>query len=272
MKRISEYRREARTALQGKWGIAVGTFTIYIAIILLFNFLGGGLRHTFNLFDAINYLIVGALVLGLTRFFLNLVRDQGPRVKQLFFYFTSLRRYAKSILFIFIYLLFIFLWTLLLIIPGIIKAYSYAMTAFILNDEPELSVFEAITKSRQMMDGYKWKLFLLKFSFIGWVILGLIPLGLGLLWVIPYMQTAFSRFYLHVKEQLAVHDGLHKRVNLAEVKTETKPAPNIENITVEPTVEPEAKADLAPTETEPVVEPKTKTKRKRKKADLGEEK
>ena len=100
------------------------------------------------------------------------------------------------------------LWTLLLIIPGIIKAFAYAMTPYILDEQPELSTTEAIHRSRLMMKGHKFDLFWLILSFIGWSILAVFTLGIGFLWLCPYVQTAMASFYEEVKAEYAVNGGL----------------------------------------------------------------
>lgn len=95
--------------------------------------------------------------------------------------------------------IFIFLWSLLLIVPGIIKAYSYAMTPYILVDRPELSVRDAIRLSGRMMSGRKLDLFCLHISFIGWMLLCILTLGIGILFLSPYMMTAQAAFYQDVR-------------------------------------------------------------------------
>lgn len=95
----------------------------------------------------------------------------------------------------------VFLWSLLFIIPGIIKAFAYALTPFLLVDCPELSALQCIKLSNQMMKGHKFDLFYLYLSFIGWILLSLLTLGIGLLWLVPYMQTSTASFYLDVKAQ-----------------------------------------------------------------------
>ena len=99
-----------------------------------------------------------------------------------------------------------FLWMLLLVIPGIIKSYSYAMTDFILKDEPLLANNAAIEKSMAMMDGNKMKLFLLDLSFIGWAILCLFTFGIGFLFLQPYVQSAHAAFYEDLKAQTVVEE------------------------------------------------------------------
>ena len=100
------------------------------------------------------------------------------------------------------------LWSLLLIIPGIIKAFSYAMTPYILEENPELSASEAIHRSRMMMRGHKFDLFWLYLSFIGWGILCIFTFGIGYLWLAPYVETAQAAFYEEVKADYAISGGL----------------------------------------------------------------
>lgn len=97
--------------------------------------------------------------------------------------------------------IYIFLWMLLLIIPGIVKSFSYSMTAYILKDEPNLGYNKAIEKSMAMMDGHKWELFCLWLSFIDWIIPSILTCGIASLWMAPYMYTASAEFYLDVKEE-----------------------------------------------------------------------
>ena len=108
----------------------------------------------------------------------------------------------------FLMFFFFFLWSLLFIIPGIIKLFSYAMTPYILEEHPELSANDAIDRSRAMMKGHKFDLFWLLLSFIGWFILTLLTLGIGGLWLQPYMQTSVAGFYEDVKADYEANGGL----------------------------------------------------------------
>ena len=94
---------------------------------------------------------------------------------------------------------YIFLWTLLLIVPGIVMSYAYEMAYFIRLDHPEWDAADCIRASKQMMKGYKWKLFVLDLSFIGWILLSIISLGIGSLWVIPWIQVSHAHFYEELK-------------------------------------------------------------------------
>jgi uncharacterized membrane protein len=117
-----------------------------------------------------------------------------------FMAFKDYGRYLGTSLLMVVY---IFLWMLLLIIPGIIKGYSYAMTPYIMDEHPELSADECIEASKKMMAGYKWKLFLLDLGFIGWLILCVLTLGILTLWVQPWMECSHVKFYDELKARQA---------------------------------------------------------------------
>ena len=115
--------------------------------------------------------------------------------------YSDVARFLQSI--------YIILWSLLFIIPGIVASYSYAMTEYILAEDPELTATEAISRSKQMMYGNHWRLFCLEFSFIGWSILCSFTLGIGNLWLTPYKQAAIAAFYREVS-------GTEHRMNRME--------------------------------------------------------
>lgn len=104
--------------------------------------------------------------------------------------------------------LFLILWTLLLIIPGIIKSYSYMLVPYIIKDEPNLSATEVITRSKELMNGNKSRAFLLDLSFLGWAILGLVTLGLGnIFWTTPYYENTKAALYLELTGQSGLRAG-----------------------------------------------------------------
>lgn len=145
---------------------------------------------------AVAYFILGSIIgVGYARFNLHMVDREPLSFEALFAYFPYWRTTAAARLLQNIYIL---LWTLLLIIPGIIAAYSYAMTEFILAEQPDLTASEAIARSKKMMEGNRWRLFCLQFSFIGWRILCAFTLGIGNLWLNPYIQTATAAFYREI--------------------------------------------------------------------------
>ena len=105
-------------------------------------------------------------------------------------------QYGHTFLTLFLRDLFLFLWSLLLFIPGIVKAYSYMLVPYLLKDEPNLSATETITRSKELMNGHKWDAFMMDLSFIGWFLLGLITLNLvNIFWTNPYHESARAKFY-----------------------------------------------------------------------------
>ena len=96
--------------------------------------------------------------------------------------------------------LFVFLWSLLFVIPGVIKSYAYAMTFFIINDNPDISPMDALHESERLMDGHKMELFMLDLSFIFWHLLVIVTFGIASLWVAPYVHASHAAFYEELKK------------------------------------------------------------------------
>tara|TARA_B110000027_G_scaffold64896_1_gene69557 strand:- start:403 stop:984 length:582 start_codon:yes stop_codon:yes gene_type:complete len=182
----------ARKSLKEKWGLAVGTFVVYMLII-------GAIQATTEFFPLAGLLLLaisGPMALGIAIFSINISRNQDARLEQIFQGFNN---FSTSLGAYLLMLLFIFLWTLLLIIPGIIAVLSYSMTFYILADDNSIGAMEAINKSKKMMNGYKWKYFCLGLRFIGWSLLCILTLGIGFLWLLPYMQVSMVKFYDDIK-------------------------------------------------------------------------
>ena len=160
-------------------------------------------RITFSLnFDSLMnlcwFIIGGTIQLGYCNFLLKRQRGEETQVGDLF---TEFNRFGDGFAQHFLCQLYIFLWSLLLIIPGIIKSFSYAMTPYIMAENPGMKATDAITRSRAMMDGYKADLFMLRLTFIGWDLLAVLTLNIGHLWLNPYKQAAETAFYQEVKAQ-----------------------------------------------------------------------
>jgi len=196
IKCAKEMRAAAAAALKGKWGEAVLTTVVLVAIVMigsfLFSFCG-----PLSILASIGGVIIEA---GFMVALLGMLRTGNPIKTDCIFSFFKESRLWVTMLLVFLYT---FLWTLLLIIPGIIKGLAYALTPFILNDNPEIENNAAIELSMKMMDGHKWDLFCLQLSFIGWTILCYFTLGIGFLWLVPYMDTSHAAFYEDVKLEYA---------------------------------------------------------------------
>lgn len=145
---------------------------------------------------AVLYFVLGSIVeVGYAKFNLELLDGKEARIEDLFVYFHKWQTTATVRL---LQSLYVFLWSLLFLIPGIIASYSYAMTGYILAEHPELTASEAIEWSKEMMSGNRFRLFCLQLSFIGWSILCVFTLGIGNLWLRPYKQAATAAFYREI--------------------------------------------------------------------------
>jgi uncharacterized membrane protein len=195
-------RATARKSLAGKWSTsAVVSFLTLTAVVMGMGsmFFSGPIA----LFCTLAGIFITPIMLyGLFVVFLRNIRGEQMSIKGLFVGFL---RYGNVLSTMLLMHLYIILWSLAGIIPGIIKAYSYALTPYILHDHPEMGGNEAIRKSAEMMKGYKRQLFLMDLSFAGWGLLCILSLGIGFLWLIPYMQSARSAFYEEVRSPVYVY-------------------------------------------------------------------
>lgn len=197
-----ELMRRARESLRGRWLVAVGA-------TLLFELIMGGSQAFFPrvedlrlavLFALINLLVVltiaGPLFLGWYRFFLGIVRRETPELGRLFDGFKTFGRTFAAYALMGLY---VSLWSLLLVVPGIVAALAYSQTFFILSDHPNLTAAEAIDRSKHMMNGFKWKKLCLGFRFVGWILLSAVTCFIGLLWIYPYMMASYAHFYEDIR-------------------------------------------------------------------------
>ncbi|MFJ7753574.1 DUF975 family protein [Peribacillus muralis] len=207
--RISELKKKGLESLKGKWGKAVSLMLLLFLINVILPYIvevigsGGfvqwldqkGTPLWSDIFGTVLSIVLIPLTIATTWFYLDLVRKGNPEITEVFAIYkdgkTSLKLIGGSIL----QAIFIFLWSLLLIIPGIIKSIAYSQLFFLLRDHPQYTIMEAITESRKRMNGLKWKYFLMNLSFIGWGFLCLFTVGIGLLWLIPYIGTTLAAFY-----------------------------------------------------------------------------
>lgn len=149
----------------------------------------------------LDLILGGPMGLGIVTYFLNLFRTDNSKIEDVFSGFSS---FKKTFVLNLLINIFTALWSLLLVVPGIIAAIKYSMSFYIMHDNLELSAAEALDESKRMMDGEKMRLFKLWLSFLGWFILGIISLGIGFIWITPYYQAAVTAFYedLKVKNEI----------------------------------------------------------------------
>ena len=187
--RAKEFRQRAWAALSGKWGTAVLASLVYVL-------LAGAINAIPGIGSVASLVLTGPLYLGLVITMSKILNDEPAEVANVF---DGFKNFLNSFVLYVVNTLFVLLWSLLFIIPGIIKSYSYAMSYYILKDNPNMSGDEARKASIEMMKGHKWELFCLEFSYIGWMLLSILTLGILTLWVNPYMEVAKVAFYENLK-------------------------------------------------------------------------
>lgn len=224
----SDYRERARASLKGKWGMAV--LVCFLGILLGGISVGSPVSINYDYNKGVNFdvfgikmdpgylsagvlgllsmvigvmgiyalakfLIGGAVELGICAYFSKQALGEQAGIEEEFAYF---KYFGKALGLRVVTSVFIFLWSLLLVVPGIIAAYRYSMATYLMAEHPEMGIMEAIEASKQMMDGNKWSLFCLEISFIGWAILAALTFGIGELFLNPYIQMATAHFYLNL--------------------------------------------------------------------------
>ncbi|MBR4878248.1 MAG: DUF975 family protein [Clostridia bacterium] len=239
MRVSSDFRRIARNALRNKWLMAIivciivsflggvnsegleikftleahhPVFAIYYGDNTLYStkygflpagigIIAGGIAIMAIIYGIFKFVLGSIAKVGYARFNMELVNDGSPRYENLLVYFPH---WKSAVCTEFLKTVKIFLWSLLFVIPGIIAKYKYALTDYILAETPDIKASEAIEISTTLMQGNKWRLFCLEFSFIGWDILSAFTLGIGNIFLTPYKEAAKAAFYMDiVKPSLA---------------------------------------------------------------------
>lgn len=173
---------KSREQLAGKWSEPVLAYLVYLAITSV-----GG---------PIGFIIGGPMSLGSSVFSLNFIRGKKAEVAQIL---DGFKNFAESLIAYLLVALFTSLWALLFIIPGIVVAISYSQTFFLMADDKALRATEAMKKSQELMKGKKWKFFCLGFRFLGWVVLAALTIGIGFIWLTPYVNITLANFYEDIK-------------------------------------------------------------------------
>ena len=223
----SEFRRIARDKLRGHWGRSV-LVTFIVSLICgmsgIYNLIRDLGHMDYDLLFSGNYsdflagytsvetagsvfgtlmslalsiaviLFSGALALGHCKYYIDLVAEN--RQDEVSVIFSRFDIFLKAMGLNLFMALFIWLWSLLFIVPGIIATYRYRLAPYLMAENPGLGIREAVNMSKELMAGHKWRLFCLELSFIGWGILCLFTCGIGDLWLKPYLSAANAAFYV----------------------------------------------------------------------------
>lgn len=145
------------------------------------------------------FILIGVVYVAQSYYLLAFTRNQIKPEKLEYLFKNIDKGFVNALVAGLLRTIFVFLWALLFIIPGIIKALAYSQVYHLLADNPDLEPMEALKKSEAMMDGHKSRLFGLYLSFIGWYILCILTFGIGFIFLSPYIQTSVTHFYLDLK-------------------------------------------------------------------------
>lgn len=225
-----DFRKVARDSLRGRWAMAVitGLVAMILGAVIFQNYSGeitsrinewsdgrwtvsfswlpwifrsvielwlAFIGLIFGILTIVRFVIGGATTLGYAAFNLDLVDGVDTSASVVF---TQYYRLGAGFCMQLLRGIYVFLWTLLFVIPGIMASYSYAMTPYILLENPGMGANEAIARSKALMRGNRMRLFCLQFSFVGWYILSMFTLGIGLIWLRPYVEAAQAAFYREI--------------------------------------------------------------------------
>lgn len=197
-------RQQIKAMARAQLGNSIFGNTWLIAVVVIL--IQGALSYLVNVIPGVGQiatiLISGPMAYGVASMFIKQTRTGEPmNIPDIFNGFRD--DFSNTFLIGLMTTLFTMLWSLLFVIPGIVKAYSYSMAMYIKNDNPDYDWRKCIDESQEMMSGHKADLFMLDLSFLGWMIVGTLCAGVGVFWVNAYMSAAHAQFY----EDLRLHSG-----------------------------------------------------------------
>lgn len=203
----SEMKALAKERMKGQWGNA-------ILIMVLSGLITGVAGLLGTLLGPLSFVVTlavgGPIVLGTVHFYMKVGNGEKAEIGD---WFWGFRNFTGAFVLFFLQRLFIALWSLLFLIPGIIKSYSYSMAFYIMEKEPEISSKDALEKSKEIMNGHRMELFVLQLSFFGWVLLAVVTLGIANFYVLPYMNETMALFYKNLLDGSIQTDNCIKEEN-----------------------------------------------------------
>ncbi|MFO7887773.1 MAG: DUF975 family protein [Eubacteriales bacterium] len=210
-------KEDAKSKLSGNWPkAAVVTFVLWLLTDAFtqeaFIKFGSSGSTTVNpasgLFNIISLIVTGSLALGAIYFYMKLESGEEPNISIVFDGFQDFKR---GLIFHLVSSIFIILWTLLLVVPGIIAAIRYSMGYYLMIENPDMEPMEALRESSELMKGYKMDFFMFALSFLGWALLSAITLGIGFLLLVPYYQMSKLNFYRKITGDTSIgNDNFYK--------------------------------------------------------------
>ena len=200
-----EYRAQARIVLQNRWGdaaIAAAVIFVLVTVCSLPSLSNSWMGNISTLLSLLMIPVSYSFSISL----LKATRQDDEKLLEATLS-TAKKMYSNLFVVGILYTLIITVLSILTLgIAGIIFAYAYRMAPYLMHDYPELTPREALKVSREMMKGHKWDLFVLDITFIGWILLSILTLGIGMLFVTPYMQTASALFYDDLRAKTIIEE------------------------------------------------------------------
>lgn len=220
-----ELKKKAKFMLKGNARnyVPIAIIFIYTSALLSFSEKNLGIlfRHYRDIFPVISSIVLWVLqsvfVVGIISFCLNIACGRNSEITD---FFDQFEHTGKLFLLSLVKNFFICLWGLLLIVPGFIAYYRYSMAEYIIAENPDISISDAIKQSKEMMNGKKGKLFILDLTFLGWTILTAVTGGLAGLYAIPYIFMSRTLFYLDIKQEYMDEQAFRKAWNEKKQQTE----------------------------------------------------
>lgn len=195
MERI-ELKMAAKEQIKGNIGM-------YFVCMLIVSAISSALGFIPKVGGILSFLFSAPMALAFARIQLGMIKGEKVEVKKLL---ESFNDFGKTVLLNILIVVFVTLWSLLLIVPGIIKAISYSMSFYIMADNEDMDALEVLNESKRIMEGHKWEYFVLILSFILWGLLGIITCGLAFIYVVPYANVTVANFYNRIKNEAAIEN------------------------------------------------------------------
>lgn len=198
-----ELKEKAKASLEGKYGEAIKLLIVSALIGFIPGIISGiadakEIESLSLLADLVEFVLSALISFGTLSFFLKISRDEEVTYKEIF---AKKEMFLTFIVLSLITGILVLLWSLLLIIPGIIAALAYSQAMLVQLDNPDMDAMECIRESKRLMDGHKVDYLVLSLSFLGWLILGIFTFGILYLWLIPYISVTQANFYNALLEE-----------------------------------------------------------------------
>ena len=190
--------KEAQESLKGKWGISIAACLIAGVITVMITILGGYLINEDWGGNLLSLFVTPPIGVGLALFFLNIHSDKKPEIETIFNPFKDV--WLNSVLAYFMMIVIILIGFILLVIPGVIATLMFSQVFYIIAEDNKIDPYNALVKSKKMMEGNKWKLFKIMLIILLLAIVCILTLGIGFIWLAPYQNAVYAKFYNVVKE------------------------------------------------------------------------